>query len=147
MACNERIEADKWTRPDGGAYDAELKALVDANIEQYGDTVFGVTVGSEGIYRGTYSEEDLLGWLSDVGKSFPNTLIGTADSWNGWANGTMDNIIKSGIKLVLANGFPYWQYQEIGNATRTYFYDMGEALNHIQEVSGGNDIHFMNGGE
>lgn len=79
--------------------------------------------------------------------TFPKTLIGTADSWNGWANGSMDGIITSGIKLILANGFPYWQYQDIKNASKTYFDTMSEALNHIQEVSGSlDDIHFMNGG-
>ncbi|ETN36586.1 uncharacterized protein HMPREF1541_08864 [Cyphellophora europaea CBS 101466] len=132
--------------PDGGAYSREKKALVDADLEQYGDTVYGVTVGSEGIYRGTYSEKDLLGWIDDMHKTFPDTLIGTADSWNGWANGSMDGIITSGIKLILANGFPYWQYQDINNATKTFFYTMSEALAHVQEVSGSlDDIHFMNG--
>lgn len=47
----------------------------------------------------------------------------------------------------LANGFAYWQYQEISNATKTYFDDMAQALAHIQEVTGSIDsIHFMNGG-
>lgn len=93
--------------PDGGNYNKEKKALVDANLDQYKETVYGITVGSEGIYRGTYSEKDLLGWIDDMHKTFPDTLIGTADSWNGWANGSMDGIIGSGIKLILANGFPY----------------------------------------
>ena len=120
---------------------------MDADLEKYGDTVYGVTVGSEGIYRGTYSESDLLDWIDDMRSSFPNTLIGTADSWNGWANGSMDGIINSGIKLILANGFPYWQYQDINNATKTYFYTMASALDHIQQISGSlDDIHFMNGG-
>lgn len=47
----------------------------------------------------------------------------------------------------LANGFAYWQYQEISNATKTYFDDMAQALAHVQEVAGSLDkIHFMNGG-
>ena len=105
-------------------------------------------MGSEGIYRGAYSEGDLLEWLDDMQKTFPSTLIGTADSWNGWANGSLDSIITSGIKLILANGFPYWQYQEINNATKTFFYTMGSALDHIQKLSGSlDDIHFMNGGK
>ena len=48
----------------------------------------------------------------------------------------------------LANGFSYWQYQELNNATKTYFYDMAQALGHIQELTGSlDDIHFMNGGK
>jgi glucan 1,3-beta-glucosidase len=47
----------------------------------------------------------------------------------------------------LANGFAYWQYQDINNATKTYFDDMAQALNHVQTVTGGLDkVHFMNGG-
>lgn len=47
----------------------------------------------------------------------------------------------------LANGFAYWQYQDISNATKTYFDDMAQALAHVQKVSGSLDkIHFMNGG-
>ena len=88
------------SRPDGGAYQKEKQPLEDANLGQYGDTLYGITVGSEGIYRGTYSEDDLKGWLSDMSSTFPGTLIGTADSWNGWANGSMDGIINSGIKLM-----------------------------------------------
>lgn len=132
--------------PDGGAYDREKKALVDADLSSYSDTVFGISVGSEGIYRGTYSEEELLAWLADMEKTFPGTLIGTADSWNGWANGSMDGIINSGVKLILANAFPYWQYQDIGNATKTYFDTMGQALGHIQKIRGDNEFTFMNGG-
>lgn len=136
------------SRPDGGSYNREKAALLEVDLDEYADTIYGITVGSEGIYRGTYSEEDLLGWIDDIHKTFPDTLIGTADSWNGWANGSMDGIITSGIKLILANGFPYWQYQEIGNATKTYFATMSEALGHIQELTGSlDDIHFMNGGE
>jgi hypothetical protein len=33
-------------------------------------------------------------------ETFPGALVGTADSWNGWANGSMDGIITSGIKLM-----------------------------------------------
>ena len=48
----------------------------------------------------------------------------------------------------LANGFAYWQYQEIGNATKTYFDDMAQALAHVQSVAGSTDaIHFINGGK
>lgn len=86
--------------PDGGAYQAEKQSIVNADVGQYGDTLFGITVGSEGIYRGTYSTSDLIGWISDMSSTFSGVTIGTADSWNGWANGTMDPVIQSGIKLV-----------------------------------------------
>lgn len=86
--------------PDGGAYDKEKKPIQDADVEQYGDTLFGITVGSEGMYRGTYDAKSLIAWLGDMKSTFPNTKIGTADSWNCWNNGSMDSIITSGIDLV-----------------------------------------------
>jgi glucan 1,3-beta-glucosidase len=86
--------------PDGGAYEAEKASITAANVGQYGDTLYGITVGSEGIYRGSYTTTDLVGWISDMSSSFPGVTIGTADSWEGWANGTMDPVISSGIKLV-----------------------------------------------
>lgn len=132
--------------PDGGAYALEKAPLVAANLDQYGDTVYGITVGSEGIYRGTYTISDLTGWISDMQTTFPSTTIGTADSWNGWANGTMDSVISSGIKLVLANDFSYWEAQEISNATATYFDDLSQALSRVQQISGSIDaIQFFNG--
>lgn len=87
-------------RPDGGAYSKEKAAIDAANPTSCGDTLFGITVGSEGMYRGTYDAQDLIGWISDVRKSYPNVSIGTADTWNCWANGTMDTIITSDIDLV-----------------------------------------------
>ena len=86
--------------PDNGAYQAEKAPIENANVGQYGNTLYGITVGSEGIYRGTYTTSDLIGWISDMSSSFPGVTIGTADSWEGWANGTMDSVIQSGIKLV-----------------------------------------------
>lgn len=143
-AAGVKVLLGMW--PDGGVYEKEKKPIVDAQVDQYGDTLFGITVGSEGMYRGTYNAESLIGWIQDMKKTFPNTKIGTADSWNCWNNGSMDGIIKSGLDLVLANGFAYWQYQDISNATKTYFDDMAQALAHVQDVSGSIDgIHFMNG--
>jgi glucan 1,3-beta-glucosidase len=36
----------------------------------------------------------------------------------------------------LVNAFAYWQGQEIGNATATYFDDITRAFAHIQSISG-----------
>ena len=85
--------------PDGGAFDKEFSAIQNANIGQYSDALYGIAVGSEGIYRGTYSESDLTGWIGQVSQAFSGVKIGTADSWNSWANGSMDSIITSGIEL------------------------------------------------
>jgi glucan 1,3-beta-glucosidase len=81
--------------PDGGAYEKEKQALLDANLTNYQDVVYGITVGSEGIYRGTYQESDLVGWISEINGLFSSFKIGTADSWNSWQNGSMDGVISS----------------------------------------------------
>jgi glucan 1,3-beta-glucosidase len=86
--------------PDGGAYGKEKAAIDAADVTQYGDTLYGITIGSEGLYRGTYHADDLLGWIADMQNSYPNTKLGTADSWNCWNNGSMDSIITSGIELM-----------------------------------------------
>lgn len=47
----------------------------------------------------------------------------------------------------LANGFAYWQGKGLDKATKTYFDDMAQALEHIQNVAGDNKdkIRFGNG--
>lgn len=132
----------------GEPWEDEKAGLLAANIDQYGDAVYGVVVGSEGIYRKEYTTAQLLSWIEEMQQAYPDKLIGTADTWSGWSGGSMDPIISSGIKLILANSFPYWQYQDIKNATKTYFDTMSQALGHVQKLTkGGEGIHFINGGE
>jgi Exo-beta-1,3-glucanase len=38
----------------------------------------------------------------------------------------------------LVNAFAYWQGQPADTAHKTYFDDMGQAINHIQKVAGDN---------
>jgi glucan 1,3-beta-glucosidase len=46
----------------------------------------------------------------------------------------------------LANAFPYWSDQYLGNSTANLFDQTLRALNHIQTIAGGpNKIHFMIG--
>ncbi len=51
------------------------------------------------------------------------------------------------ISISLANGFAYWQDQDISNATATYFDDMAQAKARIEQVAGDNakKIRFGNG--
>lgn len=99
-AKNSGVQVLLGMWPDGGVYQKEKDPIVAADPESFGDTLFGITVGSEGMYRGTYTADELTEWIGDMKKQFPNTKIGTADSWNCWYNGSMDGIIKSGLDLV-----------------------------------------------
>lgn len=116
-------------------------------VPKFKDQVYAVTVGSEGLYRGSYTAEKLLEQINEIGDALPGTLIGTADSWNKWKDGTGDALIKGGVKLILANAFAYWQGDNVGEgATETYFDDIQQALGHIQDISGSLDaVEFWNG--
>lgn len=95
-----------------------------------------MTVGSETLYRKNFTGAELLSKMNEVKEILPNTKLGTADSWNEWADGTGDDFIRGGPDLILVNGFAYWQGQEVKNASHTYFDDMFQAFTHIQSVAG-----------
>jgi glucan 1,3-beta-glucosidase len=64
------------------------------------DVVYAITVGSETLYRGNFTGEELLGKIQSVQNLFPKVTVGTADSWNKYADGTADALIKGGVKLL-----------------------------------------------
>ena len=135
--------------PDTDASYAADKAAIQTYANQYADQVYAVTVGSETLYRGNFTGEQLLEKINDVKSILPSSVkIGTADSWNKYADGTADALIKSGnVDILLANAFSYWQGKEVGaGATYTYFDDVQQALGHVQSLSGSMDkIEFWNG--
>src|SRR5215469_13960311 len=51
------------------------------------------------------------------------------------------------MRCSLGNGFAYWQGATTKNASKVYFDDMAQAIEHIQSVAGDNakNIHFANG--
>ncbi|KAB2575023.1 Glycoside hydrolase family 17 [Lasiodiplodia theobromae] len=119
---------------------ADKKALKTYATDEYADQIYAVTIGSETLYRGNFTGEELLEKINDVRTVLPKgTKVGTADSWNKWADGTGDAVVKGGVDLILANAFAYWQGADIKNASKVYFDDMSQAIAHIQEVAGGPD--------
>jgi len=121
-------------------------AALQASVPGNEGVVYGITVGSETLYRGNFTGPELLSKIQTVQNLFPSVTVGTADSWNKYADGTADALITGGVKLLLANAFSYWQGQDISNATATYFDDMQQAIGHIQELSGSLDaVHVMTG--
>ncbi|KAI1449065.1 glycoside hydrolase family 17 protein [Annulohypoxylon stygium] len=117
------------------------KAAVVANAPKYKDQVYAITVGSESLYRGNFTGPELLAKIQDV-KSATNGAfkIGTADSWNKYADGTADAIVTSGdADILLTNAFSYWQGQVLSNATGSFYDDIFQAFGHIQEKAGSTD--------
>lgn len=129
------------------SFNADKKVL-STYATQYKPQVYAVTVGSETLYRGNFTGEELLEKINDVKQLLGGDVkVGTADSWNKYADGTADAVIKGGVDLLLANGFSYWQGASAGkDAIQVYFDDMQQALGHIQDLSGSLDkIEFWNG--
>ncbi|CAK1355960.1 Glucan 1,3-beta-glucosidase [Cercospora beticola] len=129
------------------SFNKDKGALVD-HATKFKEQVYAVTVGSETLYRGNFTGEELLEKILDVKEALGGDVkVGTADSWNKWADGTGDAVINGGVDLIMANGFSYWQGAAAGDkAKEVYLDDIQQALGHIQEVSGSLDaIEFWNG--
>ncbi len=62
---------------------------------QFKNQVYGITVGSETLYRGNFTGEELADKMQEVKQLMPDFKIGTADTWNRWADGTADAVIRS----------------------------------------------------
>ncbi|QIX02470.1 hypothetical protein AMS68_007987 [Peltaster fructicola] len=127
-----------WPDVDS-SYQADKKA-VTTYVPQYQDQVYAITVGSEALYRGSLTAQQLLDKINDIKSALPNTKVGTVDSWNLWNNGTGDAILTGGVSFIMANAFAFWQGQNVGSgAIYTFFDDVSQVLSHIQSVTGGVD--------
>ncbi|KAJ5091760.1 Glycoside hydrolase superfamily [Penicillium alfredii] len=156
------------SKDDEGTNDASFKgdwAAVKNAISTSGqdDAVHAITVGSEALYRGDLTGPQLHRYIKVVHdyvtKELKNDklLVGTADSWNKFADGTADSLfteepivkyvyVESGPFLhyisranfpnSLSNAFAYWQGHKAEESHWTYFDDMSKAMQHIQKVAG-----------
>ncbi|KAF1996827.1 glycoside hydrolase family 17 protein [Amniculicola lignicola CBS 123094] len=101
----------------------------------YTDVIYGVTVGSETLYRGNFTGSELHDKIEAVRKALPKGMkIGTADSWNKYADGTADAVITGGADLILINAFAFWQGASNENATHVYLDDMYQSVSHIEKL-------------
>jgi glucan 1,3-beta-glucosidase len=126
------IWADTPTGYDGG------KAAVQAYSAQYAAQIYAVTVGSETLYRGNFTGDQLAAKIQDVKRAVPNLKVGTADSWNKYADGTADPVIRV-ADILYSNAFAYWQGQDINNASATFIDDIQQSLARVQSVRGSLD--------
>jgi glucan 1,3-beta-glucosidase len=85
-----------WTiRPDEDtSYNADKLAISTYALGQYKPQVYAITVGSETLYRGNFTGDQLLAKINDVKNMAKGIKVGTADSWNKYADGTADAVIK-----------------------------------------------------
>lgn len=120
------------------SFKKDLKAITDI-ADQYADSIYAVTVGSETLYRGNFTGEELKAKIVSVKSALPKGIkVGTADSWNKFADGTGDAIIGT-ADIIMVNAFAFWQGASKENATHVYLDDMFQAVSHIEKVAGGAD--------
>ncbi|KAI9710924.1 MAG: glycoside hydrolase 3 protein [Bogoriella megaspora] len=125
-------------------------SAVQTYANQFPDSVYAVTVGSETLYRGNFTGAELNDKIKQVKSGLPSSIkIGTADSWNKYADGTADDVISSGdATILLINAFAYWQDKTIEEATgssNVYLDDIAQAIDRVQSHSNGADIEIWNG--
>lgn len=88
------------SRPDTDAsYNQDLAAL-QAAVPGNEEVIEAITVGSEALYRGNLNGPQLLSKIQQTQQAFPSITIGTADSWNKYADGTADALITGGVKYL-----------------------------------------------
>lgn len=141
-----RAFTNETFRPDvEESFNNDLSAIA-AVAEEYSDTIYAVTVGSETLYRGNFTGDELKSKIEKVKSELPSGIkVGTADSWNKFADGTADPILGS-VDILMVNAFAFWQGAGGKNATKVYLNDMFEAVAHIEKLVGGADkIEIWNG--
>ena len=87
-------------RPDTDESYAKDKAAVVNFAPKYKDQVYAITVGSETLYRKTFTGQQLLAKIKDVKSALPDFKVGTADSWNKFKDGTANPVIEGGADIL-----------------------------------------------
>ncbi|KAI6854259.1 hypothetical protein KC338_g9330 [Hortaea werneckii] len=77
------------------------KASMAKLVPQFREQVYGVTVGSETLYRGDVSAQDLRMKIEDIRDLLPTVKrVGTADTWNVFVDGTADPVLEGNNRTV-----------------------------------------------
>lgn len=93
-----------------------------------------ITVGSESLYRQTYTAAQLVAKIADLRAAAPSFRYGTADSWNRYADGTADPLVPV-VDVLLVNAFAYWQGAPIDEAVSVLDNDIYQAFSRIRATA------------
>lgn len=110
----------------------------------YKEQVLAITVGSESLYRGTFTANQLVAKIADMRKAAPQFRYGTADSWNKYNDGTADPVVRV-ADVLLVNAFAYWQGAAINNAVNVFNSDINQAFSHIKAIAGSHKVELWVG--
>ncbi|GMG31065.1 unnamed protein product [Ambrosiozyma monospora] len=118
-------------------------------------TIKSFLVGSEALYRGDVTPEQLAGLINEVrdfvkdikdkeGATYDDIPVGTVDSWNSLTNVSTAAVVQNS-DILFANAFSYWQGQNMQNASYSFFDDIMQALKVIETTKGTTDLEFWIG--
>lgn len=142
--------------PDKADILAGEKATLRSHLPKISrETVMGILVGSEALYRKSMTAQELadvigsiktllLGIKDKNGMSYDSVPVGTVDSWNELVDLGSTPAIEA-ADFVYVNAFSYWQGQSMNNASYSFFDDIMQALQTIQTLKGATDIPFWVG--
>lgn len=149
-----QITVGVWPTPSD-KFELEKQTLQTLLPTLSKSTISSILVGSEALYRGDLTGEELGNYISDIksllssltdkdGNSYADIPVGTVDSWNKFVDGSANSAI--GVSdVVYANAFSYWQGQTQENSTFSFFDDIMQALQTVQSIKGSTDIDFWVG--
>jgi glucan 1,3-beta-glucosidase len=119
--------------PDTAESFAKDKTAIASVAPNYVQELYGVSVGSETLYRGVFDGDQLLQKIIEVKNVLPEGVrrIGTADTWNKIVDGTADAIVgHRDVNLVLANAFAYWKPSS--DPDKTFRDQMQRVKSHVE---------------
>ena len=119
--------------PDTAESFAKDKLVIASVASLYAEELYGISVGSETLYRKVFDGEQLLQKIVEIKNILPEGLnrIGTADTWNKITDGTADAVIAHhDVNLILANAFAYWDPSS--NPDETFRDQMQKVKSHIE---------------
>lgn len=136
---NTKIIVGIWTE-DAGHYNNEKQALLSV-IGDYGHAwIHAIVVGSEDLYRGDTSAQELANQVYDVRGMVRaqgvNAPVGHVDTWTQWVN-PANNVLITATDFVGMDAYPYFQAVSIDNAINVFMQSLTATKDYVHSVKAG----------
>lgn len=104
-----KIAMDAWIGPDLAANEMEMQSLIR---EALSGNVDLAVVGTEALFRGDVSAEELIAYIRRFRQEAPNVPVTTADTYRD----LLDNLpVMAECDVILANYYPYWEGVDVND--------------------------------